>query len=79
MFAGCTSLTTTPGLPAITLAESCYAFMFWDCTSLIVAPNLISKNLVNECYNFIFFNCNSLATIKISYTGEYNDEYLICE
>ena len=49
--------------------------MFSNCTSLIVAPNLISKNLVNECYNFIFFYCTSLATIKISYTGEYNDEY----
>jgi hypothetical protein len=75
MFAGCTSLTTAPALPAITLAESCYELMFSNCTSLIVAPNLISKNLVYECYNLIFFNCTSLATIKISYTGEDNDEY----
>ena len=75
MFAGCTSLTTAPNLPAIELAEGCYEWMFSNCTSLIVAPNLNSKSLVNECYNFIFFYCTSLATIKISYTGEYNDEY----
>ena len=75
MFAGCTSLTTAPALPATTLAESCYMAMFSNCTSLIVAPNLISKNLVNECYSLIFFNCTLLATIKISYTGEYSDEY----
>ena len=75
MFAGCTSLTTAPVLPATTLVESCYELMFSNCTSLIVAPNLISKNLVNKCYSLIFFNCTLLATIKISYTGEYNDEY----
>ena len=49
MFGGCISLTTAPRLPATTLTESCYAWMF--------------------------SNCTSLATIKISYTGEYNDEY----
>ena len=77
MFNGCSSLTTAPTeLPATTLADGCYAFMFSNCTSLIVAPDLISKNLANECYNYIFFYCTSLATIKISYTGEYNDEYL---
>ena len=75
MFNGCTSLTHAPNLPATSLAEGCYEWMFSNCTSLIVAPNLISKSLVNECYNFIFFYCTSLATIKIGYTGEYNDEY----
>ena len=75
MFQNCSSLTTAPELPVTTLTESCYAWMFSNCTSLIVAPNLISKNLVNECYSLIFFNCASLAMIKISYTGEYNDEY----
>ena len=34
MFNGCTSLTTAPELPAITLAESCYHSMFSGCTSL---------------------------------------------
>ena len=34
MFNRCTSLTTAPELPATTLAESCYAFMFSGCRRL---------------------------------------------
>ena len=34
MFEGCTSLTTAPELPALTLAECCYWAMFKDCTKL---------------------------------------------
>ena len=34
MFSGCTSLTTAPELPATTLAEDCYSYMFKNCTSL---------------------------------------------
>lgn len=34
MFYRCSSLTTTPDLPAATLAESCYANMFRGCTEL---------------------------------------------
>ena len=34
MFEGCTALTQAPALPAITLASSCYASMFYGCTKL---------------------------------------------
>ena len=34
MFEGCTSLTTAPELPATTLADSCYSYMFYNCTNL---------------------------------------------
>ena len=37
MFNGCTSLTTPPALPAMTLAEYCYSGMFNGCTSLKVS------------------------------------------
>ena len=36
MFNDCTSLTTAPALPATTLANCCYDFMFNGCTSLHV-------------------------------------------
>ena len=34
MFRGCTSLTEAPALPATSLADSCYSYMFYGCTSL---------------------------------------------
>ena len=34
MFRGCTSLTTAPELPATTLADGCYYYMFRDCTKI---------------------------------------------
>ena len=34
MFDGCISLTEAPELPAETLAQQCYAFMFRNCTKL---------------------------------------------
>ena len=34
MFHGCTALTTAPVLPAKTLANNCYAGMFWNCSNL---------------------------------------------
>ena len=34
MFQNCTSLTTAPELPAITLTNACYAYMFNGCSSL---------------------------------------------
>ena len=39
MFAGCTSLTTAPELPATTLADYCYMSMFQGCTKLKVNQN----------------------------------------
>lgn len=36
MFYNCTSLTTAPALPATTLANFCYAYMFNGCISLQV-------------------------------------------
>ena len=45
LFEGCESLTTTPELPATTLAESCYEYMFYGCTGLTVAPELPATTL----------------------------------
>ena len=61
MFAGCTSLTQAPVLPANTLADSCYLGMFADCTSLTQAPRLPATTLAEGCYYQMFANCTSLT------------------
>ena len=60
MFSDCTSLITAPELPAITLANSCYAYMFQGCTSLTVAPELPAITLANSCYAYMFQGCSFL-------------------
>ena len=62
MFAGCTSLTTAPSLPATTLANYCYFAMFVGCTSLTTAPSLPATTLANYCYFAMFVGCTSLTT-----------------
>ena len=61
LFESCKSLTTSPELPATTLAESCYEYMFYKCTSLTVAPELPAATLTEFCYNRMFYNCTSLT------------------
>ena len=60
MFYDCHSLTTAPVLPATTLADSCYYYMFSGCRSLTTAPWLPAITLAESCYAFMFFDCTSL-------------------
>jgi len=65
MFEGCTSLTSTPELPATTLAESCYRNMFRLCTSLTGVPSnigSITTVMPNSACCFMFYGCSSLST-----------------
>jgi hypothetical protein len=63
MFEGCTSLTTSPELPATTLATSCYSDMFYGCTSLVSVPTILpATTLVGDCYYNMFYGCTSLVT-----------------
>lgn len=62
MFDGCTGLTTTPVLPATTLANYCYERMFNGCTSLATAPELPVITLEDGCYWGMFSGCTSLTT-----------------
>ena len=61
MFMNCASLTSTPALPATTLAESCYMAMFSGCTSLTTTPVLPAMVMVASCYNSMFYRCTSLT------------------
>ena len=70
MFNRCTSLVTSPSLPATSLREStgsindngCYYWMFAGCTSLTTAPALPATTLTDYCYTNMFNGCTSLTT-----------------
>jgi hypothetical protein len=54
MFDGCSSLTTAPELPATTLAEDCYNYMFTGCTSLNYIKCLATDISAGGCtYNWV--------------------------
>ena len=62
LFSGCSILKTAPELPAITLKENCYKYMFYNCSSLTTAsPELPATTLENSCYYYMFYNCSSLS------------------
>ena len=49
-------------LPATTLANYCYYWMFLGCSSLTTAPELPATTLVEGCYYAMFEYCSSLTT-----------------
>lgn len=51
-------------LPATTLTEQCYAFMFMQCSNMERAPELPAPTLAKFSYNQMFFHCDKLAYIK---------------
>lgn len=62
MFKGCTSLTSAPALPALTLAPGCYHSMFYGCTSLSAAPAMSATTLANNCCVSMFNECSFLTS-----------------
>ena len=62
MFQGCSSLTSSPELPATTLTDGCYYGMFSGCTSLTTAPELPATTLVSKCYVSMFSDCKNLTS-----------------
>lgn len=63
MFHKCT-LTSTPELPATTLAMYCYSRMFGSCYGLTTLPSnlLPATTLDRACYEYMFQSCSSLTT-----------------
>lgn len=47
-------------LPATTLADACYSYMFQSCDLLVKAPKLPAMTLANSCYGYMFEDCDSL-------------------
>lgn len=49
-------------LPATSLMESCYMYMFLGCNHLVYAPTILPATvLVDCCYSYMFSGCNSLT------------------
>lgn len=65
MFSNCSSLITSPELPAITLVYACYQGMFRKCSSLTTVSALPATTLAVNCYNSMFNGCSSLRTAPI--------------
>jgi len=63
LFANSPSLEVAPELPALTLADSCYKYMFQE-TSITTAPDLLAPTLVVSCYEGMFNVCSKLNYIK---------------
>ena len=66
LFSSCRGLNidvNTPlSLPATTLTNACYYYMFSGCTSLTTAPELPATTLADYCYQNMFSGCISLTT-----------------
>lgn len=63
MFANNPSFEVAPELPALTLAECCYKYMFQG-ASMTTAPDLLAPTLVVGCYEGMFNVCHNLNYIK---------------
>lgn len=62
LFRDNTQLTSAPELPATTLADGCYRWMFLRCSSLTTAPALPATTLAPSCYLAMFNGCSALTT-----------------
>ena len=52
-------------LPATTLAEGCYEYMFYNCDGITSLPEdfLPAKTLANNCYEKMFGDCDGLTSL----------------
>ena len=63
LFENCKQLTSAPDLPAKTLADGCYSYMFSGCSKLETGPKeLPAITLANNCYSHMFYGCSKLET-----------------
>ncbi len=60
LFMNCTTLLTSPELPALVLTQYCYQLMFSGCIELTDAPELPAKMLAKSCYGNTFQKCESI-------------------
>ena len=64
LFRNSTGITSVSGdfLPAESLTNRCYSYMFSGCKSLITAPELPAESLAERCYAYMFMGCTSLKS-----------------
>ncbi|MBO6119183.1 MAG: leucine-rich repeat protein [Lachnospiraceae bacterium] len=73
---GCDALVDASSLklPSAIAAE-CYREMFNGCRRLVYGPTLPATTLASNCYMRMFQNCTSLISIKLGYTGSFDNAY----
>ena len=64
LFYNCSNIVNVSSnfLPATTLTDYCYQYMFYGCKSLITATELPATTLAIGCYSSMFVGCKSLIT-----------------
>ena len=68
LFYECNSLVNAKRLrlPATTLTEYCYLYMFNECANLKIAPEILpATTLAEHCYDEMFCDCTSLTTTPV--------------
>ena len=65
LFENCSVLTSAPELPATTLADNCYGYMFLGCKNLTSAPELPATTLAYSCYRYMFSSCTKLSSVTM--------------
>lgn len=67
LFRGCDKIINIEDafLPATTLDERCYTYMFEGCTNLTQVPDLPATTLAESCYSNMFRGCSNLNYIKM--------------
>lgn len=50
-------------LPAVSMSNYCYAYMFAGCKNITTPPALPATTLANYCYSYMFYGCTSLTTV----------------
>lgn len=66
LFMGCNGITSAENLilPATTLVNGCYIYMFNYCLNLTTAPELPATTLVDYCYRSMFESSKKLNYVK---------------
>ena len=52
-------------LPAMTMTDYCYNYMFYACSSMVDTPELPATTLAKSCYGNMFYGCTSLMTAPV--------------
>ena len=78
------TLTDASGLllPATTLVESCYAYLFRGCDALTAAPELPATILTESCYYNMFTQCaklNAVTCLATDISASYCTDYWLTD
>ena len=62
-------------MPATTLREECYAYMFEGCSKLVTAPTLPALTGATNCYKEMFKGCTYLKYIRVMLADPQNGAF----